>query len=712
MAFLIQDYPAGNLPSSLLTASAQESRLAYYQSFSYPIFALRENLLRFPDAEQVESWRWTLAYDLALTGSPEAGEAYAALIADNLNRLQVDLDELYAWFPIREPRLAFFMVEAPVPPGYNASYLIELRGEGGSAFIWLLEKAAAYEAYNLLTRFDFVNPRQANWIFANLDNVTSNGDEIAIYFSTLVGESILQPPQVFSLAKGEPLELKFLPDKDIFPVGMDFLNHWALQTSEQGENELVFDTAIYPPCPLDLRRSYRWNGLYFELDSTTIAFGELPTELGLCEPLIDQADHYWGPEAAVSLMETLLPDWSPATDAEGEPYPADALDSFKYRLGMYKALSGEYEQAIALFNEVSTVPVVLTSGWIEPAQSFLAAYQKPEDIYIPCVTAQFCDPSHAIRYLAEKIPNSQDAFAYLRDWGVEIVSSGYFDFDDDDESERWFTVRNAPRQKLDFWILARAAGYHQALPLGLVEARLPTLVTIEQPYLADEGLKYQPAVLLDGRIAFSMQRLPDNLAPYLVSVPLRKEYPSHFFVPLESYRAALLAGASSPELIQSELENLAKFPGLLCETNWSCDEYYYLLGLASELANDGESAVEAYQYLWLNYSRSPFTAIARLKLALIATPPPFTSIPSQTIAPTATGATPFPTATLAPTVSDTPQTPTPTISGTPPTATPSFTPTPTISGTPPTATLTPSPTSTTSGGYPGPTTAVPTTPYP
>ena len=44
---------------------------------------------------------------------------------------------------------------------------------------------------------------------------------------------------------------------------------------------------------------------------------------------------------------------------------------------------------------------------------------------------------------------------------------------------------------------------------------------------------------------------------------------------------------------------------------WSCDEYYYLLGLAAELAKNPKDAIDAYLNLWRNYTRSRFTTMAR-----------------------------------------------------------------------------------------------------
>jgi hypothetical protein len=695
---LMEGYPAGIQP-----IGDQDIRQAYFESYRYPVFSIEEALLRYPDAPQVEEWQWTLGYDLALMGDPKAGEVYAAIIADNLNRSQVSVPELYAWFDMHEPRLALYMVAAHIPPGFIGSYIIELRGEGGSSFIWLLEKTGAYLAFPLLTEFDFVNPRETNWILADLNNDPSDGEELAVYSSSLEGESILQPPRIFSLAKSEPTELHFLPDKDLFEIGMDFDSYWVVDTDKTGENQLAFETTIYPPCPIDISLKYQWNDLYFNLTSTQFQFHDLPKSLGVCEPMIDQAIHYWGPQVAVLLMEELLPMWPPELDINGDPYPPDALDAFRYRLGVYRALSGDYEAAIELFGLVSTNPVIPTSSWIDPAQKFLAAYQKPEDIYLACEFANYCDPSDAISWLVSQIPANLDAIEYLKNWHVEIVSSGYFDFEEDGESERWITVRNAPHEKLEFWILGRDGGYHLGLIVGSVESRSPTIAVIEQAYIADEGLKYQPAVLLDGKTAFSVQRFPDTKKPYLVIVPLRKEYPSRFFVPLQAYKRALFEGAS-PEVIQQELENLAEYPGLLCKTTWSCDEYYYLLGLSSELANDDVAAVEAYQYLWLNYSKSPFTEMARMKL--IALEKPVT--PSVTVTPTPTGTTTPGTLTPSITQSGTPTTSTPTATGTVPTATMTLTPTVTASitsgGPSLTATQTPEPTATSPGGYPLPTT--------
>ncbi len=568
------------------------------------------------------------------------------------------------------------MTSVPAPPGYHSRYLIELRGAGGSAFLWLLDKTPAYQAFPLLTAFDFAEPRSAYWILGELDNKSSNGEEIAIYLSSLSGETSLQPPFVYNLGAVEPVILDFQPTTDILSIGMDFDNRWLLQANTNGQNKLVFQTTINPACPLKVERAYRWNGLYFKAEELRLEFDTLRDDLALCGLLIDQVQHQWGPLAAVSLMEILLPEWPPDKDVQGNAYPADELDRFRYRLAVSKALSGDFDGAIAALNEILEAPVVPTSRWVEHAQNFLADFQSPDEIYRACSSSPECDPPSAIQLLASRIPAQQDPVRFLREWGIEPISSGYFDFEDDDESERWFTVRSSPQQRLHFWILFKDEGFHTPLMIGTVNSRVPVIEFINDAYIAEEGLHLQPAVLLDGTFAFHVQRVPDTREPYILPVPLRTEYPSRFFVPLQTYRDALLQGAS-PELIQENLENLAEFPGLLCKSTWSCDEYYYLLGLAGELSQDEDSAVGAFQFLWLNYSKSPFTTMARLKLASRGTVIPPTFTPTLTGTTTPTVATP----TLSPTVTTTPATSTPVPSSSP-----------TVSGTPPTATNTPSPT--------------------
>ena len=258
-----------------------------------------------------------------------------------------------------------------------------------------------------------------------------------------------------------------------------------------------------------------------------------------------------------------------------------------------------------------------------------------------------------------------------------LRASGYFDFDGDGLGERWITLRHRPLEKLRLYILTQSKSKVRLIPLGTLDNNLP-----EFSYLDEEQVP--PVVLVDGGVqAWRMLRDADSANPAIVPVQLAKVYPNRFNEAVQAIEAEFWEGGD-PFIARSALYALADYPGLTCEGSYTCDHYYYLLGLANELYGDELPAVEAYLYLWRNYSRSPYTSLARLKLAGLALPVG----PTATVSPTIT-----------PTISGTPPTPTPTTSGTAATPTQGInTPTPTWTATPedgsypfttPTATLDP-----------------------
>jgi hypothetical protein len=85
-----------------------------------------------------------------------------------------------------------------------------------------------------------------------------------------------------------------------------------------------------------------------------------------------------------------------------------------------------------------------------------------------------------------------------------------------------------------------------------------------------------------------------------------------------------------PATVKKELINLEDNPGLLCKPTWTCDLYLYILGLENELLDARSSAIEAYLSLWWDYSKSPFTTMARLKLEGVGIPATPTITPTRT----------------------------------------------------------------------------------
>ena len=682
MVMLMDDYP-----NTLSLDDRGENDEGYYAAFYYATIAQKEALLRYPDVPQVVFWRWGLAYNLAQVGDPQAGEAYAELITQALNEGDVDHEELETWFEFQEPRLALEITELKPMSGYLSSQLIEIKG-GGSVFLLLLETNTGYRTYVLTSDFDFVNDPQFGSFAKDL---TGDGhEEILIYPIKPPEKHVLNPPRVFSLASTPILKLEFNQATVSFTVGMEFVNHWSAKSEPQGGYDLVFETTLFPPCSVKLIRTFHWNGILFDLTETQYQVRINPDTLTYCSFIVDHAATIWGPEAAIQIMEPILPDWPPEVDENGDPYPTDAHDEWRYRLGVYHALLGHYEEAVEYLAAIISDPASPTSTWIGPAGEFLETYQKAEDVYKACLDAEYCDPRYALVYLVESLPPEaySGAHVFLGQAGVKLRASGDFDFDGDGFDETWFTVRHHELQKLEFWILTPYSDGIEAIFVDIVESSRPELTYLDE----DQD---PPITLLDGTTVFSIHRVPGTSQPYLIYPDLPDTYPNRFEDGLQEATDALFAGID-PTIVKADLLILEENPGLLCEPTWSCDPYYYMLGLASELSGDNKLAVESYLFLWWKYPKRPYTIMARLKLEG-ATLPPF----------------PTPTATL--TSTPTPI-PTRTTTSTPYTITPTqvvSTPTVTRTSTPSTPYPGPVESPTPVTPYPGPVVSpTPVTPYP
>jgi hypothetical protein len=661
---LLQAYPDTLYP----TPNARDT-IPYNNAFTYVAFLQREALLRYPDDALAEGWRWGLAYNLAHTTDPGVAGIYAGLIQEVLDKGRVPLEELPLWFNQHEPHLSLSIYRFTPPPGYLNRVLFEIKAAGGAAYLWLVESPEKTTIYPLVSFFDFAHSIQMHFTTGDL---TGDGvEELAVYADSPPGQTIPELPQVFSLVTGDPPRVQFGSEIPI-DLGTDFRMTWSI---DQG---LIQSTAtIYPACAVHVSRTYAWDGNQLVPGEVKTQVETNPTQLGYCEGVIDHIASQWSPDIAIPLMETLQPDWPPLTDPDGKSYPADAQDGWRYRLGVYHALSGHFELAQQTLTDLISSPTATDSSWIVEAQNFLQAYTSPEDLYKACLPAKFCDPRQALQQSLNvggyrEISTALDA---LIRGGVIVRSSGNFDFDSDGEAERWVLLRHRPQEKLEFWILARWESGVRALFIEQVDS------TETRPYF-HEPLDTPPIAQIGPKRGFVFSRLPVTRQPYLI----RKEVE---FIPttftLDALRSSIadLFSGTDPVIIRGRLEELEKSDRFNCSNYQICDLFYYTLGLVYELTGDIRPAIDTYIKLWWENTGSPFMLIARLKLNQLPYKPP-----TLTSAPT-------PTRTLTPTAgpSTTPSiTPT-----TDPNATPSITPTNDPNATPsetPTETLTPTETPT------------------
>ncbi len=653
---LLNDYP-----NTLSRRARGENDENYYAAFAYAIDAQKEALLRFPDAPQAKEWRWGLAYNLARLGDAQArqiyadsaGEAYAHLITAALNQGETDIKGLPEWFRSQEPRLKLDITPMKPLSGYLSTHLLKLDGGGGSVSL-LLETPGAYQSQTLISAFDFINPLPLE---AFAQDLTGDGiPEVVVSSPPTPNDFTLRPPLVFDLSTSPAIKLPFNPALADFPLGTDFSQNWSPAPRSASGALLSVEAKMFPSCPVKFSRSYAWDGEFFQPEAPRFEMHPNPATLAYCELVLDHAYRAWGAGVAASFAQTLLPDWSPATKLDGKPYPPDARDELRFRLATFYALQGEYDQAVAAFNAIIQDPSTPDSRWVAASQGFLEKYQSQQDIYRACASLPTCDVKQALTFLIESQPPSSypSISALLWNWGVTQRAAGYYDFDGDGTNESWITLQHRPGEKLEFWIIASYLEGIKAFYIDMVESSLPNLT----PYREGET---PPVTILEGKKAFQMRRLPGNLLPYIIYPKLPQLYPDRFKDALNPVLNDLLSGGDPKEIKQRLLE-IQDFPGLLCKAFWSCDRYYYMLALASELAGDNRGAVETYVQLWWDYSRSPYTVLTRLRLKGPAVVPSAT--PTITTTPLFTG-TP-PTATFTPDLSASPTlTPTETLTPTP-----------------------------------------------
>ena len=512
----------------------------------------------------------------------------------------------------------------------------------------------------LTSDFDFVDKVSREAIASDL---TGDGiEEVIAYNPGPADDLVLHPPEVFDLSQPPAKQLPFDQVTADLQLGTDYTSRWLAGRDSSGGQVLQAKAELFPFCPVTITRTYRWTGERFESEQTR--FDLLPNQptLNYCDLVLEHASRTWGASTAADFAEILLPIWPPENYLDGDPYPSDAVDELRFRMGIYQALAGEYETAISTLEEILADPASPESHWGTVAQDFLEIYLTPQDLYRACTRHPQCDPAQALELLVSSLPASEAPTigTYLWDIGVAQRASGYYDFDADGTTERWLTVQHRPGEKLEFWILSPHLQGISALRVAVVESDRPELIVYQQG-------EVPPVLILDGETAFQMHRRPDDLTPYLSHPELPQFYPNRFEEALRPIINDLLGG-EDPAEVRQRLLALPESPGLLCTATWSCDQYYYMLALASELAGNPQAATDTLLQLWWDYSRSPYTTMARMRLKVpLITPtlsPTLTNTVQVTLTPTVTGTPPTATPTLDPNITLTP-TLTATVSATP-----------------------------------------------
>ena len=114
---------------------------------------------------------------------------------------------------------------------------------------------------------------------------------------------------------------------------------------------------MFPALPSRrLTRTIHWNGEVYTYSPVQANISAEPSLLGWCEMAIDHASLVWAPELTLSIAAPLLDAWPPEENADGDPYPEDALDAWRFRLGVLNALAGQPVEATQIFQTILDNP--------------------------------------------------------------------------------------------------------------------------------------------------------------------------------------------------------------------------------------------------------------------------------------------------------------------------------------------------------------------
>ncbi len=323
-------------------------------SYSTLAYSEGEANLRFPEAINATEWLWDRAYNLIRVGDPQAMILYSDLFQDAISSGQVRSSDLSAWFTQYETRLTLHTSPLPPQSGELGRELIELRGDG-SAYFWLVETPNSVNVYPLLDDIDHSQPHENSYLYDDLTGDTE--PELVIYRATSPGNTEMILPHIFDLSIEPPSEL--LIDEQVpEDFGLEPRAEAQSVSSTGNAHQLLLTNTLLPACPTYVSQLYSWNGTSFETSPLQYELVPVIGQEEYCEIVLETATSSWGPQAAISVTLPLLDVWPPEVDMQNKPYPPDAYDELRYRLGILYALAGQPTESKNYLTEIVNSPTI------------------------------------------------------------------------------------------------------------------------------------------------------------------------------------------------------------------------------------------------------------------------------------------------------------------------------------------------------------------
>jgi hypothetical protein len=600
-----------------------------------------EALLRFPQAADASSWHWDRAYNFLRIKDTQGIKIYSDLIQSALMSGQVRLSDLSAWFALYETRLVLKFLSVPPQPGELGRGVIEITGPG-SAYLWLIEDPLGTKIFPIINDIDFSQPHENKFLYDQLNGTP----QLVIYRQFTPGLTLMLLPHIFDLSVSPPDELP-IEEQTPLDFGLEPQTVVSVIHLSQNEDTIQVTNTLSPACPLHVTQEYHWSEDHFEASPLKYEISPISSLAAYCETVLDVASNNWGSAPAIIIARSMLEIWPPQKDTQGRPYPVDAVDKLRYRLGVLYALDNQPSAAVEELSDLIDTADNPQSSWVILAEQFLRDYQAPDDLFSTCKIAEFCNLQDAFRMMV-KMSSAADlgqAITYLQSHGITIQSSGIMDFNLDGQPERWVIIQPKSEAKLEFWLLYKTQDHVQAAFVQVFEAG-ESLPYFHQP------TGEIPVIQFELHQGFVFIYLPALNTAYIRWVNVEYNRPTVIFDGYQQSLEDLMAG-SDLSTIREMLMSIYSSPRFAgdCIAFNICDQFHYTLALVYDLLGESGDAIDQYLWVWRNYNKSPYAVMARLKLNYFPLPTyTRTPAPSNTKVPTRT---PTPTRTSTPTNTNT-----------------------------------------------------------
>ncbi len=632
---------------TLEPSQANPGNLFLYPPYQSVVYAAWNAISLYPNDPRSEKWRWTLTYYMIYSGGGQGAlEMYRQQIDDALYRQHLTPQDLPGWFHsgnmvddyLTKPFT--LQIDTLQLPGYDAGYLVEIGDVAGSespgsSCIVISQKGTQYNSYIIHNGFPGgYSLMLRNPTSCSKKDLTGDGvDEIVVdhYSGGHIGTTHFKVVDVSSMPP------KLLPFHSTHDSELIVSNGFLMEYQTEGQKPFLEVGSPLGNCDEYGINDYWWNGDWFDLIHGKINYevSNLHNDQALnrCSGWITQYAQSLPFPDAIKVLDTAVKAYLPNIRKEKA-----TIDEFRVLQGVYFAFSGDVDTARAKFTEISRSPIDPNSVWIKPAQDFLAIYKSQADLFRACSSVKICSSNTGLFESEEVQRNEADrtstnkalqatvatAFANLPleklagsigTAGVNVASTGFYDFDGDGQSDLWFTQMIPGVEGFQLWIGTVSSRGTMAVPVDFISIKTPT-ITMKM----GEGSKR--ILDLGGGKSYHLDRHPLTLELFVTPID-EKNPPLTNSAKFLELQQKLIQGEPPAVVYEGLLTIDAKVKGCPIKNKYNdgsisdsdeCAGYFFTLGLAAELVGQDDAAVRNYYQIWKTYPANELAPLARMKL--------------------------------------------------------------------------------------------------